>query len=231
MSITNIDHFNRKDCEKIDPNCINAYMDFHVNPENDTAICIDTSWGQVCIDLDPIVKKAQTCTSLYLSPQPDPNCLVYEGECETFCITGDELSRIISMTKLKDVDQTTPPRQGDVYLYDGNQFVTFNLSDALNNLDIDLSAIWAAIHNLQHRMDSVENRVTNIENTIAPIVNRWQLPDGVPDDAKILLGNINLYSDYNASINSGGAVTSLNKNHGIYGHSLNVDKNYDEIFG
>lgn len=231
MSITNIDHFNRKDCEKIDANCVNAFVDFHLNPDSETGLCLETSWGSICLDLTSIVKAAETCTSLYLSPQPDPNCLVYEGECETFCITGDELSHIISMTKLKDVDQATPPRQGDVYLYDGDKFVTFNLSDALNNLDIDLTAIWAAIHNLQNRMNAVEDRVTNIENTIAPIVNRWQLPDGVPDDAKILLGNINLYSDYNASINSGGAVTSLNKNHGIYGHSLNVDKNYDEIFG
>lgn len=231
MGITNIDHFNRKDCEKIDSNCINAFVDFHLDPDSPTGLCLDTSWGSVCLDLTSIVKAAETCTSLYLSPQPDPNCLVYEGECETFCITGDELSRIISMHLLKDVDQGTAPRNGDVYMYRDGMFYTFNLQDFVDMVNATIGDLYANITNLKNRVSSLETRVTKIENDIAPILERWQLPDGVPDDAKILLGNINLYSDYNASINSGGAVTSLNKNHGIYGHSLNVDKNYDEIFG
>ena len=231
MSLTNIDYFNRKDCEKIDPNCINAYVDFKLDPDNLTGICLDTSWGGDCLDLRDIVKEAETCTSLYLSPVDNPNCLVYEGECENFCITGDELSRIISMTKLKDVDQEVPPREGDVYLYNGDEFVTFNLTEALGNLDVDLAAIWAAIRNLQNRMTTAEGKITNIENTIAPIVNRWELSANVPDDAKIMLGNINLYSDYNAAINGSGNITSLDRSHGIYGHSLLIDKSYDEIFG
>lgn len=231
MSLTNIDHFNRKDCEKIDPNCVNAYVDFHINPDAPTELCLDTSWGGDCLDLTDIVKAAETCTSLYLSPQPDPNCLVYEGECETFCITGDELSRIISMTKLKDVDQGTAPINGDVYMYNNGKFYTFNLQDFIDTTNQAINNLRNEINGLKNRVSNLETRVTNIENAIAPILQRWELPAGVPDDAKIMLGNINLYSDYNAAINSGGAVTSLNKQHGIYGHSLNVDKNYDEIFG
>lgn len=226
MSITNKDYFNRRDCEKIDANCVNAYVDFHLDPENPTGICLDTSWGGDCLDLTDIVKEAETCTSLYLSPADDPNCLVYEGECENFCITGDELSRIISMQLLKDVDQTTPPTGGDIYMFDRdiNKFKTFNLQQFMNNLDVDLTQIWAAINNLR-------GRVTTIENQIAPIVEHWHLPANLPDDAKILLGNINLYSDYNTTISGAGAVTSLNKNHGIYGHDLTTDLAYDEIFG
>lgn len=231
MPITNIDHFNRKDCDKIDANCVNAYANLYIDPDNPTNICLDTSWGGNCIDLTKVVRSLEGCTSLYLSPAENPNCLVYEGECETYCITGDELSRIISMHLLKDVDQTTPPVNGDVYMYRDGMFYTFNLQDFIDQVNNALSQIRGDITNLKNRMTNAENRITYIENTIAPIVNRWQLPDGVPDDAKILLGNINLYSDYNASINSGGSATSLNKAHGIYGHSLNVDKNYDEIFG
>ena len=100
MSLTNIDSFNRNECDRIGSECINAFVDFHLDPDNPTGICIDTSWGGECLDLKNIVKEAETCTALYLSPADDPNCLVYEGECENFCITGDELSRIISMTKL-----------------------------------------------------------------------------------------------------------------------------------
>lgn len=224
--MTNKDFFNRRDCEKIDAKCVNAYVDFHLDPENPTGICLDTSWGGDCLDLTNIVKAAETCTSLYLSPQPDPNCLVYEGECENFCITGDELSRIISMQLLKDVDQTTPPTDGDVYMFDRdtNKFKTFNLKQFINNLDVDLSQLWAAINNLR-------GRVTTIENQIAPIINRWQIPEGVPDNAKILLGNINIYSDTNAAISGAGAITSLDKSHGVYGHSLNTDMLDDEIFG
>lgn len=224
--MTNKDFFNRRDCEKIDAKCVNAYVDFHLDPENPTGICLDTSWGGDCLDLTNIVKEAETCTSLYLSPQPDPNCLVYEGECENFCITGDELSRIISMQLLKDVDQTTPPTDGDIYMFDRdtNKFKTFNLKQFINNLDVDLSQLWAAINNLR-------GRVTTIENQIAPIINRWQIPEGVPDNAKILLGNINIYSDTNAAISGAGAVTSLDKSHGVYGHSLNTDMLDDEIFG
>lgn len=226
MSLTNVDYFNRRDCDKIDAKCVNAYVDFHLDPENPTGICLDTSWGGDCLDLTNVVKEAETCTSLYLSPVDDPNCLVYEGECENFCITGDELSRIISMHLLKDVDQETAPQGGDVYMFnrDTNLFEPFNLQQYIDNTGVDLTAIWAAINNLR-------GRVTNIENQIAPIINRWQLPEGVPDNAKILLGNINIYSDVNAAISGAGAVTSLDKTHGVYGHSLNTDLLDDEIFG
>lgn len=226
MSLTNIDYFNRRECDKIDPNCINAYVDFHLDPDNPTGICLDTSWGGDCLDLTNIVKEAETCTSLYLSPAEDPNCLVYEGECENFCITGDELSRIISMSKLKDVDQETAPEDGDVYIFnrETNKFETFNLEQFIDNTGLDLERVWVAINNLR-------NRVGTIENNIAPIVNHWHLPEGTPDDAKIMLGNINIYSDINASISSAGAVTSLDKSHGVYGHDLTTDITNDEIFG
>lgn len=224
--MTNIDFFNRKDCEKIDANCVNAYVDFKLDPENPTGICLDTSWGGDCLDLTELVKAAETCTSLYLSPAEDPNCLVYEGECENFCITGDELARIIPMTKLKDVDQTKAPEDGDIYIYNGDtkKFEAFNLKQYIDNTNIDMSSIWNAINSLR-------NHVTTIENQIAPIINRWELPENVPDDAKIMLGTINLYSDYNAQISPTGAVTSLDKSHGIYGHDLTTDLPYDEIFG
>ena len=185
MSLTNIDSFSRKDCEKIDANCVNAFVDFHINPDAPTELCLDTSWGGNCIDLTDIVRAAQTCTSLYLSPEIDPNCLVYEGECETYCITGDELSRIISMSKLKDVDQGTAPVNGDIYMYNNGKFYTFNLQQYMDNIDTIIRGIQASITNLQNRMTAAENRITNIENTIAPIVSRWEVFEGVLNDAKI----------------------------------------------
>lgn len=222
--MTNIDEFNINECKKIDPNCINAYVDFHLDPDSETGICLDTSWGGECLDLESIVKAGETCTSLYLSPEENPNCLVYEGECENYCINGDDLSRIISMTKLKDVDQDTPPSNGDVYMYRNGKFYTFDLQTFVNNTG-------AQIQSLQNTVQNLLDRVNTLETQVRPIVNRFEEFTNVPSNAKIMLGNINLYSDTNAVVNGSGTATSLDKSHGIYGHALNQDKAQDELFG
>lgn len=230
--MTNIDEFNHGECDKIDSNCINAYFDLHIDPEDPTKLCALSSWGGLCLDMTPITKATETITTLYLSPDDNPTCLSFNREDgQADCIHGDDLSRIISMTKLKDVDQNTPPVNGDVYMYRNGMWYTFNLQTYMDNVATTITNMQSAITNLQNRMTAVEGRVTTLENTLAPIANRFELFTNVPNDAKIMLGNINLYSDTNAAIDSAGAVTSLNKSHGIYGHSLATDIAMDEIFG
>lgn len=212
--MTNIDEFYHKDCEKIDANCINAYVDYHLDEENPAGLCVNTSWGGDCLDLTSIVKAAETVTSLELTPTENPTCLTFNREDgQADCIHGDDLSRIISMTKLKDVDQTTPPVNGDVYIYKNGKFYTFNLQQYMDDTANTINNMQAAIRQLQ------------------VLLNYWQVPEGLPANAKIMLGNINLYSDTNAVINSNGTVQSLNKNNGIYGHDLDIDRAQDEIFG
>lgn len=212
--MTNIDEFYHKDCEKIDANCINAYVDYHLDEEDPAGLCVNTSWGGNCLDLTSIVKAAETVTSLELTPTENPTCLTFNREDgQADCIHGDDLSRIISMTKLKDVDQTTPPVNGDVYIYKNGKFYTFNLQQYMDDTANTINNMQAAIRQLQ------------------VLLNYWQVPEGLPANAKIMLGNINLYSDTNAVINSDGTVQSLNKNNGIYGHDLDVDRTQDEIFG
>lgn len=212
--MTNIDEFYHKDCEKIDANCINAYVDYHLDEENPAGLCVNTSWGGDCLDLTSIVKAAETVTSLELTPTENPTCLTFNREDgQADCIQGDDLSRIISMTKLKDVDQTTVPVNGDVYMYNNGKFYTFNLQQYMNDTANTINNMQAAIRQLQ------------------VLLNYWQVPEDLPANAKIMLGNINLYSDTNAVINSDGTVQSLNKNNGIYGHDLDIDRAQDEIFG
>lgn len=223
--MTNVDEFNHKECDKIDSNCVNAYVDFHLDADNPAGLCVETSWGGECLDLTSIVKAAETVTTLHLSPEENPNCLEYEREDgQSDCITGDDLSRIISLSKLKDVDQNTAPINGDVLMYNNGKWYTFNLQTYMDNIATTIQNIQGAITNLQ-------GRVTTVENTLSPIANRFEVFTNVPNDAKIMLGNINLYSDTGAVINGSGAATSLNKNHGIYGHSLATDVAQDEIFG
>ena len=212
--MTNIDEFYHKDCEKIDANCINAYVDYHLDEENPAGLCVNTSWGGDCLDLTSIVKAAETVTSLELTPTENPTCLTFNREDgQADCIHGDDLSRIISMTKLKDVDQTTAPVNGDVYIYKNGKFYTFNLQQYMDDTANTINNMQAAIRQLQ------------------VLLNYWQVPEGLPANAKIMLGNINLYSDTNAAINSNGTVQSLNKNNGICGHDLDIDRAQDEIFG
>lgn len=217
-----IEDFNRvEDCDKIDANCINAYVDYHLDEERPTFVCLETSWGGDCLDMTSVVKAAETCTTLYLSPENNPNCLIYEPECgDNICINGDDLSRIISMSKLKDVDQVTAPNTGDVYMYNAetNLFETFNLSDALGDLSGDIANLLATINNLRNRIVALETKLTP--------------PADAPANVKVVFGNINEYSDPNVVISEGsGTVTTLDKTHGLYTHTLASNAYGDEIFG
>lgn len=221
--MSTINDFNRiEDCNKIDPLCIDSYTDFELDPDNEAGLCLHTPWGGDCLDLTSIVKAAESCTTLYLSPEDNPNCLVYEPEekCgDNICIHGDDLSRIISMTKLKDVDQASQIGDGNVYVYNSTtgKFEPYNLVQQITNINNAIQNINAAITNLQ-------GRVANIEAILTP-------PANIPDDARVLWGNINILSDYNAVVDGSGIATTLNRAHGVYGHDANVDIAYDELMG
>lgn len=216
-----ISDFNRiEDCDKIDANCVNAYVDFDFDPDSDTGICLHTSWGGQCLDLTNIVKTAETLTTIYLSPESDPNCLVYEPERgDNICIKGDDLSRIISMRYLKDVSQDTTPSDGIVYMYNETTklFEPYDLKTTISNLN-------TAIQNINQNIANHEARLKVIEGKLTP-------PEGSPDDVKVAFGTINIYGDCNAVVNDDGTVSSLDKTHGLYTHSLNNNALDDQIMG
>lgn len=222
--MSTIADFNRiDDCDKIDPLCIDSYTDFDFDPNSETGICLHTPWGGNCLDLTDIVKAAESCTTLYLSPEEDPNCLVYEKEdrCgDNDCIHGDDLSRIISMQYLKDVTQETPPSDGIVYMYNSetNLFEPYDLKTTITNIN-------NAIQNINQTLANHENRIHQIELKLTP-------PSDAPDNVKVVFGNINEYSDPNVVISEGsGTVTTLDKTHGLYTHTLASNAYGDEIFG
>lgn len=203
---TRITDFNYKDCEKIDGRQVNAYVDAHLNKENPVELDIETTWGDSAVDLTDAVKAAETVTKMELGS----NAISYIAEDgHVDCIYGDDLSRIISLHLLKDVDQTTPPADGDVYIYDGNkeQFVTFNLKTFMNNLSDNLTNINALLNSLRSRAVTLEEKTTP--------------PDNVPDGVNIAFGNINNYADSTAN--------DL-KTSGIYTHDPTIDKTNDEFF-
>lgn len=221
--MSTISDFNQiDDCDKIDPGCIDAYHEFTYNQdEAPTTLCDKSSWGGGCIDLTPIVKAAETLTTLYLSPEENPNCLVYEPERgDNICIHGDDLSRIISMRYLKDVDQSTPPSDGIVYMYNSETglFEPYDLKTTIQNIHIRLQNIEQTLANHESRLQVIEEKLTP--------------PADAPSNVRVVFGNINDYSDPNVVINEGsGTVSSLDKTHGLYTHLLANNAYGDEIFG
>lgn len=215
--------FNRiDDCDKIDSQCIDAFSSLTLDEEG--TLCVETSWDKQCIDLAQAVKDYESCTSLYLSPEENPNCLVYEKEerCgDNDCIHGDDLSRIISMQYLKDVAQTgEEPEDGIVYMYNEQThlFEPYDLKTTITNIN-------TAIQNIQQTLANHESRLRVIEEKLTP-------PADAPDNVKVVFGNINDYSDPNVVINEGsGTVTTLDKTHGLYTHLLADNAYGDEIFG
>ena len=213
--------FNRiDDCDKLDPLCIDAFSEVTLDDEG--MLCVETSWGKQCVELGPVVKAFESCTSLYLSPEDNPNCLVYEKEerCgDNDCIDGDDLSRIISYTKLKDVAQDTSPADGDTYIYNAETglFEPYPLVETITNIN-------TAIQNIQQTLANHETRLQEIEALLVK-------PNGTPEGAHLTWGTINLYGDYNAVVNSSGTATSLDKSHGLYTHDLSVSVPNDQLLG
>lgn len=192
--MTNIDEYYKRECEKIDANDVNAYAEIRLDDKEPTNLTLETSWGESTVDLTPAIKAGETLTSLELSPAEAPVALQFNAERgEPNCINGDDLSRIISMTKLKDVDQETAPKNGDVYMYQDGKFIPFNLTDALKDLQDQIDAIGGTIGK----------------------------PEGIPSNARLVWGNINIISDY---------TNTDNKDWGLYTHNTNVNIPNDEYF-
>lgn len=179
---TPIDSFYHKECAKIDAaRCVDAYLQLKLDPENPVNLILESSWEETSVDLTDAIKAGETLTHLFLSPDcGDPVALQYNPERgDPDCIHGDDLSRIISMHLLKDVDQGTAPTDGDVYIYDNGKFYTFNLTAALADIE----------QRLGDRITQLIGRIVNIENMLTR-------PAGVPTNTSLVWGNINLISDY-----------------------------------
>ena len=197
--------FFQKECNKIDAKCVNAFTEISLNPDEPTLLTESSSWNDTTIDLTPVVKAAETLTTIKLAPENNPQYLEYIGEDgEPQCIHGDDLSRIISMTKLKDVDQDTAPVTGDVYIYNGSKFVTFNLTQAINNLT-------NLINGLGNRISGLEAITDNHTNQINDLRSRMQTAEGDITSLKTRMGNAetNITNLGNRVTTAEGNITNL----------------------
>lgn len=203
---TNYKEYSYKDCEKLDGRRVNAFIDAHLDQENVVNLVIESTWGDSIVDLTDAVKAAETVTSMSLGT----NAIEYIAEDgHVDCVYGDDLSKIISMQLLKDVDQTNAPSNGDVYVYNATKqkFIPFNINTYIDSVSGDIT-------NLTAQINALKNRVTLLEQTLTK-------PENVPLDAKVAWGNINVYGDY-----TGADLTTS----GIYTHDPTVDVTNDLFF-
>lgn len=190
-----VDELNQCPCDKIDANCVDAFIDAHLQPEDPSNLVIESSWGETEVDLTPAVKDAETITHLFLTPENNPTALQYNREDYMRegaegdgidCIEGDDLSRIISMRYLKDVDQSKPPKGGDVYMFNEttNQFEPFALQEFVDKTNTAIANLNKQVNQLQQDVSALQNIVNSILQTIAK-------PAYVPKNARLVWGTTN----------------------------------------
>lgn len=250
MALTKITDFgsSKKECKKICGTDVEAFIQLGYDEEYPTNLKLFSTWGWSSIDMSPIVKAGETITSLFLTPEGAPTALQYDKEDGTYdCILGDDLSRIISMHLLADVDQSQVLKAGDVYMWavDGifrpfnlQNFVTEtgnnfqNVSNQIQTLNTRITNVEGQMNDLIQRLALLESDYktfkTTVQNQLATINNRLDAieakltpPAGIPSNTRIAWGNINVLGDY----------TNTNSTQsGIYTHNPNSPVNNDQYF-
>lgn len=258
--VVSVTDLNRKECELIPGVKVSAYTDIKLDPDNPTGIILDTTWDEVKLDLASVVKAGETITRLYLAPETgDPLGLCYEKEDGTTdYISGDELSRIISMQYLKDVDQETTPTDGIVYQYNGNTnlFEPFNLktfvqttNTTLNQLSSRITELHTLLSALTSRVTSLEGRMTTVEGDVSNLKSRMTTAEGnitnlgnrmTTAEGKITTIEAKLTPPSDAPNNVKVTFGNINlysdhtnsnlKTSGLYTHTLSTDVTNDEKF-
>lgn len=133
--MTDIEEYYTKGCPKIDAKAISAFHELSLGDQRPQDLTLTTSWDETTVDLTRAVKAAETTTHMHLSPNGEgetPTALQFDGEHGSVdCINGNELSSIISIRELKDVDQRFAFSEGDVLIYRNGKWRPVNLEEAV----------------------------------------------------------------------------------------------------
>lgn len=216
--MTDLEDFFHKPCEKLSAACVDAYTRLDYDETDDHNLVLDTSWGRSVIDMRPIVKASETVTSLELTE----TALQYNREDgEVDCIEGDDLSRIISFLKLKDVS-TKAPANGNVYIYNSEtgQMEPFDFNGWKSGVDGNSSSQAGDITNIYNELketnEALVEQITQLNNQIVTLEKKLEQyqtttdahlskidgrldtieatikkPTWAPSDAVLAWGNIN----------------------------------------
>lgn len=250
--MVNSTQFEATPCPTIDANDVNAYFTLDLDPVNTSVLRLDTSWGCTTADLTPAVKASETITHLFLTPSVKPTAIQFnredygrpEAEDGGYdCITGDELSRILTMQLLKDVDQLQQIKDGMVYIFNGvnDLFEPYNLKEFVNDtnttltnhtsaitqLEGDVQAIKNNIELLTKRISNLETRMTTAETNIQNLLQRMSTAENNISNLQNRVGAIES-AIYNWGSDKTTAITRGNIN--VYGDPSNTNSHTRGIF-
>lgn len=160
-------HYNP--CCKIDAADIDAWFGLYLDEDNLSHLWYDTPWGKDYVDLKPALEAAMVAGKLELYPEQNPNSLRYVKGSAYDEILGEDLSRIVWMRHLKDVEQGEKLTDGDVYMYDATTelFRAFNLTSVLNAFDSRINDLDARVSALEINYQSFNSLLEGIESTLA----------------------------------------------------------------
>lgn len=187
--MTSITDFNHYECPKIDARQVDAYFDLRLDTEDPTKLLFDSSWGALDpVDLTPAVQAAEHIDHLMLDPADSPVYLRFDNEAgDSECINGDDLSRIISMRYLKDVDQSEAPSVGDVYMLGENGlFVPTPFSTEVGGLVGEIEDLDTRVTALESQgigpltqIEQLQQQVASIIAQIADLDNRLTVVEDI----------------------------------------------------
>lgn len=212
-----------KECEKIDPLKVDAYLELRKDLEEEGNIILDTSWGESKLDISGIAKDAETKTTIKLYPTDTPTGIRYIGEdLLPQDISSESLGRTINLKGLKDIDQSIAIDTGETYIYNNatEKFTPYNvmsdlsnMADTIANLNTIVSTMQSAISGLQttlnsllprisadeSRIEALENSLADTEARIVELETKLTKPEGTPENAVVAWGNANMYSQTDKS--------------------------------
>lgn len=92
----------RNKCEKPVCGCAEPVFDIEAMPDDPTTLRFNVNGKSVWYDFEPVVKEAETCTTL--TADVVNRTLNYHGECQDNTLTAGELGAILHLADIGDVN-------------------------------------------------------------------------------------------------------------------------------
>lgn len=160
--MSNINELNQCLCDKLDAKCVDGFVELNIPVDAPDTLELDSSWGTSDVSLAPIVQAAQTVTSLELTE----SALQYNAENDNIdCINGDQLSGIVSLSKLKDVSGTLG--DGEAYVWNATQGVFEPFQVRGTGTASDIATLQTQVASLQTQANSLQTAVTQLQEAVA----------------------------------------------------------------
>lgn len=205
---TPITNFNVKDCQKIDAEWVNADFSFEIDPENPSILILHNSWGDINIDLSPIVKLNETVTHLKLAPEDAPDSLDYQNETGMHeCIDGETLAGIIPLKKLRDMSPDNDWRTGYAPVWDetAGKFIARyvntegSMDSRVTALEDNMTIVRATVQNIQAQIGNIETAINSLKDRVTALEELTAKPENIPEDTALAWGNANIYTQTDES--------------------------------